>query len=61
MDQLLCNKGDIPTAALRDKMQKVNQSNAAVFRTGPVLQEGIKKLEDIYSDMKHIKVGPIHL
>lgn len=56
MDQLLCNKGDIPTAALRDKMQKVNQSNAAVFRTGPVLQEGIKKLEDIYSDMKHIKV-----
>ena len=32
------------------------QSNAAVFRTGPVLQEGIEKLEGVYSDMKHIKV-----
>ena len=32
------------------------QSNAAVFRTGPVLQEGIEKLDGVYSDMKHIKV-----
>ena len=32
------------------------QEHAAVFRTGPLLKEGIEKLEQIYKDMKNIKV-----
>ncbi|XP_065843543.1 succinate dehydrogenase [ubiquinone] flavoprotein subunit, mitochondrial-like [Oscarella lobularis] len=56
IDGLLNNKGDVPTAELRLKMQKVMQEHAAVFRTGPLLKEGIEKLEQIYKDMKNIKV-----
>jgi succinate dehydrogenase/fumarate reductase flavoprotein subunit len=32
--------GDINTAALRTELQKTMQNNAAVFRTGEVLEEG---------------------
>lgn len=32
------------------------QSNAAVFRTGPVLKEGIDKLTSFASDLETVKV-----
>ena len=35
---------------------QVMQTNAAVFRTGEVLQEGIEKLNQIISDAKSVKV-----
>lgn len=31
------------------------QSHAAVFRTGPVLQEGCEMLSQIYRDLAHLK------
>lgn len=48
--------GSIPTAALRLNMQKTMQAHAAVFRTASVLQEGIKKMEQRYKELKDVKV-----
>ena len=33
------------------------QNNAAVFRTGEVLEEGCQKLEDLFREMKDVKVN----
>jgi len=49
--------GDIPTSVLRLKMQKTMQNHAAVFRTGDVMQEGIEKMESVWSDMANLKVS----
>jgi hypothetical protein len=35
-------KGGKPTAKIRDRMQRTTQNHCAVFRTGDVLQEGVK-------------------
>ncbi|KAI1730293.1 FAD binding domain-containing protein [Ditylenchus destructor] len=57
LDKLRNANGDIPTADLRLQMQKTMQSHAAVFRRGDILQEGVKKIQDLYTQMKHIKVS----
>ena len=36
-------------------MQKTMQNHAAVFRTGDVMQEGIKKMESVWKDMANLK------
>lgn len=33
------------------------QNNAAVFRDGPVLKEGVQLIDDVYSKLKDIKVS----
>ena len=33
------------------------QNHAAVFRTGDVMQEGIEKMESVWSDMANLKVS----
>jgi succinate dehydrogenase / fumarate reductase flavoprotein subunit len=48
--------GSTPTAALRLDMQKAMQSDAAVFRTGKTLQDGVDKLQAIHGRMSDIKV-----
>jgi len=48
LDRIRHAKGGTPTAALRLQMQKTMQSNCAVFRTGEVLEEGVKKITDIW-------------
>jgi succinate dehydrogenase/fumarate reductase flavoprotein subunit len=48
--------GNTPTAQLRLRMQKVMQSNCAVFRTGEVLAEGHKLIEDVFGAVADIKV-----
>jgi len=48
--------GSEPTAALRLRMQKVMQANCAVFRDGPVLEEGIRKITEIWQASADIKV-----
>src|SRR5690242_15345953 len=42
LDKFRNASGGTPTAQLRLQIQKVMQSNCAVFRTGEVLQEGMK-------------------
>ena len=48
--------GNIKTAALRTELQKTMQNNAAVFRTGEVLEEGCEITQEVYDDMKNMKV-----
>jgi succinate dehydrogenase (ubiquinone) flavoprotein subunit len=57
VDKLLHADGEIPTAQLRLKMQKTMQSNAAVFRTGDVLKEGVTKMQAVWKDMDNLKLS----
>ena len=50
-------EGDVNTAAIRLKMQKTMQTHAAVFRTGPVMKEGIEKMNALWKDMANIKLS----
>ncbi|EPB79688.1 succinate dehydrogenase, flavoprotein subunit [Ancylostoma ceylanicum] len=53
----LRNRKDGPsTAKVRLNLQKTMQKHAAVFRRGDVLQEGVKKVEDIYKDYNKLTV-----
>jgi succinate dehydrogenase / fumarate reductase flavoprotein subunit len=48
--------GGTSTAALRLDMQKAMQSDAAVFRTGETLQNGVDKLQEIHGRMSDLSV-----
>merc|ERR1711970_88558 len=56
IDKVRMADGDINTAALRTQLQKTMQNNAAVFRTGEVLEEGCEITQEVYDDMKNMKV-----
>jgi succinate dehydrogenase / fumarate reductase flavoprotein subunit len=56
LDKFRNASGGTPTAQMRLKMQKVMQSNCAVFRTGEVLQEGVKLIDDVLGGVSDIKV-----
>ncbi len=56
LDRFRYAKGSEPTAALRLRMQKVMQANCAVFRDGPVLDEGVKKITEIWRATSDIRV-----
>jgi succinate dehydrogenase / fumarate reductase flavoprotein subunit len=49
--------GGTPTAALRLEMQRVMQSNCAVFRTGAVLEEGARKLDAAWGKRADLRVS----
>ncbi len=55
-DRFRYANGNTPTAALRLKMQKVMQTNCAVFRDGPVLKEGVEKIAEIWRETADIRV-----
>ena len=48
--------GAIPTAKLRLEMQRIMQDNCAVFRTGEVLEEGKRKLAEVWAKRDDLKV-----
>jgi succinate dehydrogenase / fumarate reductase, flavoprotein subunit len=50
-------KGAVPTAELRLRMQRIMQSNAAVFRTGEVLAEGSRLLGEVFQGYSDIRVA----
>ncbi len=56
LDRFRHANGAAPTAGLRLRMQKVMQTNCAVFRDGPVLKEGVEKIFEIWNDSKDICV-----
>ena len=56
LDRFRYADGDTPTAVLRDKMQRAMQTNCAVFRTGGVMNEGKKRIQEIWDAGKDIKV-----
>jgi succinate dehydrogenase / fumarate reductase flavoprotein subunit len=55
-DALRNADGENSTASIRDEMQHVMQSNAAVFRTGDVLEEGCDLITKVYNMFKDVKV-----
>ncbi len=57
LDRFRSASGATPTAILRDRMQRVMQENCAVFRTGEVLEEGVKKIQAVYGAMDDIGVS----
>jgi len=57
LDQLRFANGDITTADIRKGMQKTMQNHAAVFRTGPVMREGIDKMNALWKDMANLKLS----
>jgi succinate dehydrogenase / fumarate reductase flavoprotein subunit len=56
LDRFRHANGATPTAALRLSMQKVMQSNCAVFRTGEVLDEGRKLIREVWEGAGDIGV-----
>jgi len=45
----------VPTAELRLEMQRTMQNNCAVFRDGPVLKEGVEKIDKLKNQLKDLK------
>src|SRR5581483_5942844 len=57
LDKFRHASGGTPTAKLRLKMQKIMQTNCAVFRTAEVLEEGHKLIHDVYGGMADVSVA----
>jgi succinate dehydrogenase / fumarate reductase flavoprotein subunit len=56
LDRFRNASGSTPTSELRLWMQKVMQTNCAVFRDGPVLKEGVDKISEIWRQSDDISV-----
>lgn len=57
LDRLRNAKGNLRTAEIRRNMQRVMQSDAAVFRTQSSLEEGCDKIDDTVASFADVKVG----
>ncbi len=55
-DRIRNANGSTPTAQLRDEMQHVMQTDAAVFRTEETLQEGSDKITKVYNKFTDVRV-----
>src|SRR5579871_5938505 len=56
-DRLRHANGEVPTADLRLEMQRIMQSDCAVFRTGETLDQGVANLRDCWGKRAHLKVS----
>jgi succinate dehydrogenase / fumarate reductase flavoprotein subunit len=57
LDRLRYASGSRPTAAIRLEMQRIMQADAAVFRTGESLQQGIDKLSQTFASFDDVAVS----
>ncbi|WP_240126186.1 succinate dehydrogenase flavoprotein subunit [Thermomonas alba] len=57
LDRLRHADGDLPTAKIRLDMQRAMQRDAAVFRTGETLAEGVKTIREIHASFADVKVS----
>jgi succinate dehydrogenase / fumarate reductase flavoprotein subunit len=57
IDRLRNAKGKLKTAAIRLNMQRVMQAHAAVFRTGESLEEGVRKLSEVFDSFAEVNVS----
>jgi len=57
LDRIRNANGGTPTAVIRDKMQRTMQLDAAVFRTGDTLAEGVDKIRGIHGSFADVKVS----
>jgi succinate dehydrogenase/fumarate reductase flavoprotein subunit len=49
--------GSTPTSELRGEMQRAMQENCAVFRTGDVLEEGCRRMQEVVTKMDDIGIA----
>ena len=49
--------GGTPTARLREKMQRTMQETCAVYRTGPVMEEGVQRMEKVWAEAPDVKIA----
>jgi succinate dehydrogenase / fumarate reductase flavoprotein subunit len=56
LDKFRHAAGATPTAVLRASMQKVMQTNCAVFRTGEILEEGHKLIHEVFGGIGDLRV-----
>ncbi|MCH8237306.1 MAG: FAD-binding protein, partial [Proteobacteria bacterium] len=57
LDRLRQAKGGLRTSEIRLKMQRLMQSNAAVFRTSEVLTEGCEQIGRIWDSLDDIQIS----
>ena len=57
LDRLRHADGSTPTSELRLDMQKIMQTNCAVFRTGEILAEGKTKMSEAYAKRQDLRVS----
>lgn len=57
LDKIRYSKGTLPTSTIRLNMQRAMQNNAAVFRTQDVLDEGVKKVKDVFDSYANIGIS----
>ncbi len=57
LDKLRNAHGDTPTSQIRNNMQRAMQIDAAVFRTGETLSNGVKAIRDINGSFADVKVS----
>jgi succinate dehydrogenase / fumarate reductase flavoprotein subunit len=57
LDRFRYANGGTPTAQLRLNMQKVMQTNCAVFRTDKVLEEGHELIHGVFASVSDIRVS----
>jgi succinate dehydrogenase / fumarate reductase flavoprotein subunit len=57
LDKLRHAKGSLRTADIRLQMQRVMQSDAAVFRTADTLNDGKRKLAEVFASFADVNVS----
>ena len=57
LDKLRNSKGTLRTSEIRNNMQRTMQNNAAVFRTGEVLKQGVSELQKIYQTFNDVGIS----
>lgn len=57
LDKLRNANGGTSTAVIRDRMQRTMQADAAVFRTGETLSDGVRKIREIHASFADVKVS----
>src|SRR5690606_10452925 len=57
LDRLRHANGGTPTAVIRDNMQRTMQADAAVFRTGETLAEGVRRIREIHASFSDVRVS----
>ncbi|KAK0240208.1 FAD binding domain-containing protein [Armillaria nabsnona] len=56
LDKIRNSDGPVPTAKIRLDLQKAMQTDAAVFRTQESLDEGVKKVSEIYKTYSQVGI-----
>jgi len=57
LDRLRHAKGSVSTAEIRDRMQRVMQTHAAVFRSGETLREGVSRMREVVASFADVRVA----